>query len=60
MDDLSADVDRCSEGFESDFDDIDGANDSGTEATGLKQQDAFLDGGIDVLVAGRGGSRNRL
>jgi hypothetical protein len=35
VNDFTANIDRSAEGFEGDFDDVDGANDSGTKAARL-------------------------
>jgi hypothetical protein len=46
MDDFAANIDGSPESFESDFDDVDGANDASAETTWFQQKDPLRAGGI--------------
>ena len=59
MNNLAANINGRTEGFEGNFDDVDGANDACAEAAGLEQKHSFVDGGVSLAIAGRDRGRNR-
>jgi hypothetical protein len=60
MDNFTPNIDWRAEGLESDFDDIDGANDAGTKTTWFQQKHPLLAGGIrSSCTVGDGIERSR-